>query len=159
MKHKVMRQSSLARKTVQPTHAQKNDETATLWARHLGKSLMISIGIGAFLLMIAALIAYFSPDPNRLILPLGLVTAGLTAFFGGLVTVRIHGHSALMCGLLNGSLMTVLMLLVSLFFTSVGMGYAAWLSCLLHSAFLLLSVAGAYLGLKRNRTPRKKRKK
>lgn len=115
----------------------------------LGKSLLITLGIGILLTLIASLIAYFSPDPNALIRPLGICAAALTALFGGFAAVRIHGHEALLCGILNGSVFMGLMILVSLFFKAEASGYAAWLSCLLHAGFVLLSIAGAYLGLKR----------
>ena len=97
--------------------------------------------------LIAALIAYFSADPDSLTLPLGLAASALTALIGGFSAVRIHGHAALLCGLLNGAAMTALMMLVSLFFTSLSVGHSALISALLHTAFILLSVAGAYIGI------------
>ena len=124
-----------------------DEESPTLWVKHIGKSLLISVCGGVILSLIASLIAYFSADPDSLTLPLGLVASALTALIGGFSAVRIHGHAALLCGLLNGAAMTALMMLVSLFFTSLSAGHSALISALLHTAFILLSVAGAYIGI------------
>ena len=45
------------------------------------------------------------------------------------------------------SLATALMILVSLFFTGHSSGYSAGISALLHTAFILFSVMGSFLGL------------
>lgn len=128
---------------------QPEEESLSLWVKHLGKSLVITLIAGTALTLIGSLIAYFTPDPNSFIRPMAIVAAALTALIGGFAALRIHGHAALMCGLLNGSLTTALMILVSLFFKDYSSGYSAGISCLLHTAFLLLSVMGAYLGLRR----------
>ena len=133
------------------------ESTPRLWIGHLGKSLLITMAAGLGILLVFSLIAYFYADPNILILPLALVGAGLTALIGGIVTVRIHGHSALFCGLLIGSILTGLMMLLSLFFTKDGMGYSTGISCLLHAGIPLLSVIGSYLGLQK-RSPKRHRK-
>ena len=135
-------------------HAQPEEDSPSLWVRHLGKSLFITVLTGTALTLIGSLIAYFTPDPNSFIRPIAIFTAALTALIGGFAALRIHGHAALMCGLLNGSLTTALMILISLFFKDYSSGYSAGISCLLHTAFLLLSVMGAYLGLKR--TPKRR---
>ena len=135
--------------------AEVEDSPARL-ARHIGKSLLITLGSGILLLLLCSLISYFSSDPNRLILPLGLTVSALTALIGGFAAIRLHGHSALICGLLNGTAFSAVMLLLSLFFGAHATGYPAWVSCLLHVGFLLLSILGGYLGLPKNGTKRKK---
>ena len=139
----------------QISRKQPEDDSPALLARHMAKSLLITIAAGMILLLAASLCAYFFPDPDQLILPLGLAASLLTALIGGFCAVRIHGHSALVCGLCNGSLFTLLMILVSLFFKAYSAGYSATVSCLLHAAFLLLSVAGAFLGLRK--APKKRK--
>ena len=134
------------RNTAPPT-----EDSFALWVRHLLKSLLLTLGIGIASTLICSLGAYFYPDPNRLTLPLGLAASGLTAFLGGMITSRIHRHSALLCGLLSGSLFNALMMLLSLCFASEAQGYTALISALLHAGFLLLSVAGAYLGLPKSK--------
>lgn len=152
MMKKANKQLALHRKP----HAQKEEDSPALLVKHIGKSMLITAGAGILLTLICSLAAYFYSDPDKLIRPLALVSCGMTALIGGFGAVRIHGHSALVCGLLNGSLMTAAMLLVSLFFTAHASGYSAGIACLLHAAFFLLSVAGAYIGLRRK--PKKKKR-
>lgn len=125
--------------------------------RHIAKSTMIAIGIGACLLLVFSLALYFSPDPTPMIRPFGWIAAALTAFAGGFTASRIHGHGALICGLINGSVLTALMLLLALPCAHQASSYSAIVSCLLHVAFFAFSLAGAYLGLRR--VPQKKKRK
>ena len=127
--------------------SQPEEDSPALWVKHLTKSLLITLAASLLLMLGGALIAYFTPDPNALVRPLSLSCAALAALIGGFAAVRIHKHSALLCGILNGSLATALMMLLSLFFTSYSSGYSAGISALLHAAFILFSVAGAFLGL------------
>ena len=114
------------------------------------------MGIGLLLIVIASLAAYFSPNPNTLIAPLAIAAAGLTAFIGGVIAVRIHGGGALVCGLLNGSVFMTLMMLLSLCFARYASGYSAGISCLLHAGFVLLSVAGGYVGIRKKKVGKRK---
>ena len=133
------------------------DDSLSLWVKHLGKSLLFTVLSGFVILLILSLIAYFYKDPNTLILPLALAGAAITAFLGGIWAVRIHGRSALICGLLNGCLFMGTMMLLSLFFTDRGAGYSTGVACLLHAGVPLFSVLGAYSGLRRS--PKKKSRK
>lgn len=123
------------------------EESPALWVKHLSRSMLVTLAAALVLTLGSSLIAYFTPNPNALVRPLSFVAAALTALIGGFAAVRIHKHAALLCGLLNGSLATALMMLVSLFFTAHSSGYSAGISALLHAAFILFSVAGAFLGL------------
>ena len=136
--------------------AENEENSPVLMGKHLLKSVSITLLISMALLLASSLAAYFSKDPASLIPPLGVLSSLVAAFLGGLVAVRIHGHSALLCGLGNGMLLSALMLLVSLFFTPFASGYSALLSCVLHVAFLLLSVLGGYVGMKRGKPKKKK---
>ncbi|MBQ8440059.1 MAG: TIGR04086 family membrane protein [Clostridia bacterium] len=147
-KTKPVKRKTAARATV------AEEDSPALWVKHLGKSLLFTVLSGFGILLILSLIAYFYKDPNALILPLALAGAALTAFLGGIWAVRIHGHSALICGLLNGCLLMGLMMLLSLFFTDRGAGYSTGIACLLHAGVPFLSVLGAYSGLRRS--PKKK---
>ena len=133
------------------------NESPALLIRHLTKSLLITLLAGIFLTLSSSLAAYFSPDPDRLIAPLALIATGGTALIGGFAAVRIHGQNALICGLLNGSAFMVAMMLLSLCFANYSAGYSAGISCLLHVGFVVFSVAGAYLGLKK--VPKKKKRR
>jgi putative membrane protein (TIGR04086 family) len=142
----VVRRQEKAREEASPAQFFKNAFHALLW----------SIGTAILLCVAAALAAYYSPDPTRIILPLGLSASALTALLGGMIAIRTHGHGALLAGLSNGALLMALMILGSLFCKPLATGYATWLSLLLHAIFLCLSVVGATLG--RRRTPKRKKR-
>lgn len=151
-----MNQPRSAKRTRQSTKTTSPaPDDPMIWIRHMGKSLLFTLGIGAALLILLSLGIYFCADPSRYVAPLGLTAAGLTALIGGFLAVRIHGHSALLCGLFNGGLLTLVTLLISLFMKPNASGYSTGIICLLHTLAILLSVAGAYAGLK---APKKKRK-
>jgi len=150
MKQATRRPSAKKRPSPPPSKKRSPEpDSPASFARHLGKSLLLTVVIALALALVSSLAAYFSPDPDSLTRSLGIACAALTAFFGGVIAIRIHGHSALLCGLLNGSAMMLLMILASLFFRTYASGYASWSSCLLHVGFLLLSVAGAFVGMKK----------
>ena len=151
-----MKKSKIAKRPPNQRAGATVEDTPALWFKHLCKSFLMTLAFGFVILLVLSLAAYFYNDPNTLILPLALVGAGFTALLGGVATVRIHGHSALVCGLLNGCLLLGLMLILSLFFKGQGAGYSTGIACLLHACVPLLSVVGAYLGLQR---PSKKRKR
>ncbi len=156
MKKSETQRKKHATKTYRQADAQNGEASLTSLGKDIGKSLLITIGTALLLLTVASLVAYFQKDPDSLIRPLALLSSGLTAMIGGFAAVRIHKRSALICGLLNGSALTLLMLLLSLAFRPFASGYSGAVSFLLHTAFLLLSVAGAFLGLQR--TPKQKHK-
>ena len=115
------------------------------------KAFLITLAVGAGLILLCSLAAYFMPDPDPMIHPLAYAAAALTALIGGIVAGRIHGSAPAVCGLTNGLLLLALMLLLSLFFRSLASGYTAWVSALLHAAVLLLSFAGALIGVRHAR--------
>lgn len=112
------------------------------------RAFLISVGIGAGLILLFSIVAYFLPDPNPMIRPLAYTAVGLTALLGGTVAGRLHRGAPAVCGLINGILLLALMLLLSLFFRSLASGYSAWISALLHAAIPLLSFVGALIGVR-----------
>ena len=122
------------------------------------KAMLLTVAVGIALLLPASLLAYFYKDPTSLIPVCGLGASALTAFFGGMIAGRIHRHSLLTVGLLNGILITLLMLVLSLFFQKQSSHYPGWASALLHASFLILSAFGA-LTTPAKKAGRKKRKK
>lgn len=119
------------------------------FAHHMLKSIGISCLTAILTVFLASLAAYFAEDPAQLFLPLGLAAAAITAFVGGFGAVRLHKKSALLCGMTNACAMMALMLLLSLAFGNGASGHSTLLSCILHIAFLLLSLLGAYIALPR----------
>lgn len=144
-KHAHQKPARRTQKKVNRSH----DNEQSLQFGTLFKGTAITLGIGMALTVITSLIAYFSADPNLLIRPLGLTAAAMTALIGGFVTIRLHGHSALLCGLFNGGMLTCAMILASLFLKAYASGYSTLVSTLLHTALILFSVAGAFLGMSR----------
>ena len=143
-------------------HAKKQhrqqDITQQLTPRLLLKGSAVTVGIGFAMTVVASLIAYFSADPNTMIQPLAWGASALTALMGGFLTVRFHKHSALICGLFSGGALTCIMILASLFLKSYASGYSVLMSTLLHTGFILLSISGAFLGLKKPKKTSHRRK-
>ena len=136
----------------------QQDNTQQLMPKLLLKGSAITIGIGFAMTVVTSLIAYFSTDPNTLIRPLAWGASAITALIGGFITTRLHKHSALICGLFSGGMMTCMMILASLFLKSFASGYSTLISALLHTGFILLSVAGAFLGLEKPKKSTHRRK-
>lgn len=112
-------------------------------------AFLITLAIGAGLILMLSLGAYFHPDPDSIIRPLALVAAALTAFFGGFTAGKLRGGAPAVCGLINGILLTALMLLLSLCFRAHSSGYSPLVSTLIHAAVPVLSFVGALLGTKK----------
>jgi putative membrane protein (TIGR04086 family) len=117
--------------------------------RDVGKGILINMGIALLLNLVASVAAYFSPDPVTLARPLGLAASAITALLGGWITVRIHRHAALWCGLASGCAMITLMLLFSFCVKPLASGYSLPITLLLHFSYVALSLVGAFLGIHR----------
>ncbi len=121
-------------------------DSPALFARRLCISAGITAAIGLGLLLLGALGAYFFPNPSTVILPIGIAASAFTALFGGMVSSRIIGKNALLCGLSNGCVLLSVMLLLSLCMIEYSSHYASLTSFLLHLGFMLFSILGAELG-------------
>ncbi|MBE6600936.1 MAG: TIGR04086 family membrane protein [Ruminococcaceae bacterium] len=132
------------------------DDSILSWISSLLKALVIALAVGLFLLTFTAAALCFTSNPDRLIRPTALIIAAVSAVAGGFAIGKIRRHAALFCGLLEGSLLTLVFLLGSLFFKSESSGYSTVISCLLHIGFLLCTVLGAMLGI---RPPKRKRRR
>ncbi len=136
---------------------QAEEASSAILLQNTAKSLLITAAIGIALITAASLIAYFTADPIVWIPPLSLCASALTALLGGFAAAKINGSAALLCGLINGTVMTAVIMLASLFFKSMASGYSAPVSFLLHAAFILLSALGGWLGQKRARHPHRRK--
>lgn len=111
----------------------------------------------ALMLFLGAMICLRSEDPNQMILPWGLGTLYLSALLGGIISVRRHGGSALLCGSVCGILLLIFFWILSIFFQENDT-FSLPISLLLRALTVLFSLLGGYLGLKRTRrTPHRKR--
>ena len=79
-------------------------------------ALPVTLVIGAILLVITALIAYSSNDPDPILDPLSVSVLMLTAVLGGFVASRRCGHAAVVCGAVSGVLFATVLFVVSLCF-------------------------------------------
>jgi len=139
-------------------HAAAPDSPA-LFLRRAAKSLSFTLAIGAALLIVLSLAAYLAPDPDALTLPLGLVASALTSLLGGLISVRVHQrHAPLPAATVNAALLSLLMLILSLFFADLASGYSALISAMLHAAVFALSALGALVGMRQPQPKRKRRR-
>jgi len=116
-----------------------------------------SLLCGIALIFLGTVLAWRSNDPTTMVLPLGLGILYLCALIGGIVTIRLHGEKALLCGALCGALLFVLFWVISLFFKGDA-SFSAPLSLLLRFLTVFFSIIGAFLGQKRTkRSPHRKR--
>ncbi len=149
-----------ARTHQRPPRRKSQDAPRSFLPKSTVKAYLITLAIGAGLILIASLILSLLSDPIPLIRPLSLLSCGITALAGGFVTGKLHGSAPAVCGLSNGALLLATLLLLSLFFRSLGNGYSVWLSLGLHLSVLLLSLAGALLGIRKPAPlPRRRRRR
>ena len=154
----MKQQSKHTGATRRASHARSEQSKTPLPLSSAVKALAIDLGISLFLLLSAALAAYFTPDPDRLVLPLGLSVAAISAFWGGYLTLILHRRAALLCGLCFAALMTLLSLPLTLLLSAYGVAYPLLLTCTMRTSLFLLSVAGSFCALRRmERLPKKKR--
>lgn len=123
---------------------------ASLFVKSTLGSLLLSLAVGGGCLILCAFALTLTSDPLSLVLPLGLLSAALTALMGGFFATRIYKLPSLGAGLIHGILLTALSLLFSLFFAKnaacYATGYSAAVSTLLHAGVVGLSIGGAFLG-------------
>ena len=116
------------------------------FVRRVATALSITVALGALLLVALSLVAYMTPDPDALVMPLGLIVSATTAFFGGMIAVRVHHRRApLPAAMINAALLSALMLILSLPLATYASGYSALLCALLHAAVFALSALGAII--------------
>lgn len=117
----------------------------------------ISLLCAFSLSLVATLLCLRSGDPLKMILPFGLASLYLSALLGGIITVRRHGESSLLCGALCGLFLLVFFWIVSLLFKGEN-SFSLLLTFLLRLLTPLFSILGALLGQKRTtRRPHRKR--
>lgn len=138
-------------------HAPKENDLFSTLLRHAAIGTGISLLCGVLLILVGSIVAWRSEDPLTMILPFGLGTLYLSALLGGIVTIRLHGEKALLCGTLCGLLLFVLFWIISLFFQGEA-SFSVPLSLLLRILSIVFSIIGAFLGQKRvKRRPHRKR--
>ena len=135
------------------TPPKNTEDRGAIFSKETLRAFLITLAIGGGLILVMSLGAYFHPDPDSIIRPLAYVAAALTAFFGGFTAGKLRGSAPVICGLVNGILLTCVMLLLSFFFLSESSGYSTLISALLHAAVLVLSFLGAIVGTRKTQKP------
>lgn len=141
------------------TKKAKNSSLRPGW-KAAAVALGLTLGVGAVILLLAALAASFTPDPGRLIRPLAIAAAGLTYLSAGMIAAKLRPDAPLAAGAINGLILAAISLAFSLLFRKSATAFPAYLTALLHAGMILLSLLGAYLYvLKKRKQPRKKKRK
>ena len=128
-------------------------------------ALPVSLGIGLALLLALSFAAYSNSDPNSLISPLGITALILTSVLCGFISARRGGRAVALCGLMGGGLLSLLLFVISQFFSdesvsSLSLGADNGISLLLHIGIIILAIVGAILSdAIKNSSPKKKRKR
>lgn len=131
------------------TAARRGNAPSESFLHRILRSYLLTLALGAGLILIASLAVSFHPDPDSLIRPLAYLSLALTTLMGGYLSGRIHGKAPLTAGGVNGLLLLLLMLPVSFGFRSMSAGYSPLLSLALHGAVLPLSALGAIAGCRK----------
>ena len=150
---------SSARHTPPTRRSSHTDTQNEIFSIETIRAFLITLAIGAGAILLLSLAAYFYPDPDRIILPLGLLAAALTSFFGGVIAKKRTGGAPALCGLINGMLLMGAMILLSFFCLPHSHGYSALISTLLHAAVLILSVLGAVAGTQKPKAAMRSRRR
>ena len=120
------------------------------------KGVLAGVGAAAALMLIAAAIAYGTPDPGRLTEPLGYAVLALSALCGGIFSVRFTGDGIL-SGLIFGSAMSLLFWALSIIPVGWESTLSAGISALMHLVPCAAGTLGALIGKKR--APKRRRHK
>lgn len=142
----------------QARHAENINPTS-LFLRRAACAFSITVSLGTALLVTFSLAAYLTPDPDTLVMPLGLIAAALTSFLGGMIATCIHKHHApLPAAMTNALLFSALMILLSIPLSPLASGYSALICALLHAAVFALGALGAIVA-SRPAKPKKARRR
>lgn len=144
------------------SHTKKENQNGSFFNTGWKRSWIafgISVGIGALLILLAALAAKLTPDPGSWILPLAIVAAVLTYLAAGMVGAKLRPDAPLAAGTVNGLLLSALSLALSLLVRKTATALPAYATALLHAGMILLSLLGAYLSLLKGRKPKRKKRK
>ena len=121
-------------------------------------ALMCMGGCGLFFLLIAAVIAYATPDPNRYAWWFGYGCMLLTSFVTGVCFEKKLGHSVLLCGLLSAGVLLLVCTILAVFFPADSDAFSFGKAFLLRLPAFPSALLGAFMGRKKAKVYKKKRK-
>lgn len=116
-----------------------------------------ALGIALLFLLFGTYAIGRTADPVELIFPLAQTVLYLAALFCGIFTVRIHGSSPWLCGIISSVLLLLFCLLLGAFLPSDGMVRNIG-TLLAKLPVIPLALIGAHLAQKRPTRSRKRRK-
>ncbi len=118
----------------------------------------IALVVALLLCLSAAGAAYSGDDPNSLTGAFGLVSLYISAFVAGFAAVKINGSEALICGTFSGCLLSLVLVVISLFFgNEYSTGYSVPLMLVLRMAAVLMALLGAFAALHKSKTGHKRK--
>lgn len=110
------------------------------------------------LLFIVSAAVYSTSDPNRFVTPAALSVLYISALLGGFTAARLNRGSALLCGLLTGSLfLAVLLLLSFLMRASLSAEHSVVRALGLRGIAVGISILGAGIGVSNKKKKTKRR--
>jgi putative membrane protein (TIGR04086 family) len=106
---------------------------------------------------VMSLIAYKNPDPTALILPFSYICMIVCAFVCGCSGARFRGSGGFLCGLMSGCMFSLLLFVISQFFSGDGtLPTSVVLFC--YICMILVSSLGALFGARKKKQKRRRRR-
>ena len=140
-------------------HSSQNQDSFAFLLKSSALGFAAAMICAAISLLIGGAICYCAPDPNKYIIPVGIVAIYLSAAIGGFVACRLQGGDALLCGGVCGALLMLTFLFFTLFFENDGKdAFSTGISLILRAMVIAVSILGAFIGSRQKRTPRRRRK-
>jgi len=138
--------------------AKKHLSTSSATLPRTAKSVFLGSGIALIsvfiLIIILSAFSLVFNDPNKMIVPFALTAILVSSFIGGFISSKLNSSSALICGLLCGAILLVFYLFGSFIFKSQASS-ATMLHILgFRICVPIMSVIGAYLGIKPSKPKR-----
>lgn len=118
-------------------------------------AIVLSVMLG----IIAAVILYQTGDPARYVTPVAFSVLYISALTGGFFASKLNGRSALLCGILSGTMILAFIILTSLLVNDhSNADYGVIELVLLYGAVIVCAIIGAFIGTTRKNSKYKKRK-
>lgn len=123
-------------------------------------SLLLTLLLGALLLLLATAILLKTEDPSRLCRPVALAVLYLTAVAGGAVATWLYGRrTPFLCGLFLGAALFAVTLLCALFLPRSADAGWGLTSLLLRALLLPAAILGAFLAARQKKRPRRRHRR
>ncbi len=117
--------------------------------------IMAGILTGTVFIFALAAFAYQSTNPTALLIPLGLVSLGISALLTGRVACAVWGHGSMIPALVSGGVFSLMICLIGLCFP--GSTLTLWIRIAGCPAVFLLTLLGGAFRLKKKSKRRRAR--